>query len=93
MNLRRAFHSYLPYSGLRIGVDSILIPTGEILPNAKGSVNDFWSEPKKIGRDLEVKEAVGNCGEGCTGWDNAWLVGKHDVKNEVRITISRTFGR
>lgn len=78
---------HLPYSGLRIGVDSILIPTGEILPNAPGSVNDYWSEPKKIGRDLNKTEAIGNCGDGCTGWDNAWLVGKHDTKNEVHPTI------
>ncbi|KAI5845663.1 aldose 1-epimerase [Morchella snyderi] len=78
---------YLPYSGLRIGVDSILIPTGEILPNTRGSVNDFWSEPKKIGHDLNSPDAVGNCGEGCTGWDNAYLVGKHDIDNEPVASI------
>lgn len=55
----------LPYSGQRIGVDSILIPTGEILSNTPGSVNDFWTKPKQMGKDL--MKAVGNCGGGCTG--------------------------
>lgn len=50
-------------------------------------MNDFWSEPKKIGRDLDSPDAVGNCGEGCTGWDNAWLVGKHDIDNEVPLAV------
>lgn len=54
-------------------------------------MNDFWSEPKKIGRDLDSPDAVGNCGEGCTGWDNAWLVGKHDIDNEVTSCRTRLY--
>ncbi|PNS15127.1 hypothetical protein CAC42_2356 [Sphaceloma murrayae] len=67
---------YLPYSGQRIGVDGILIPDGTILPNLPGSVNDFWSAPKQIGRDFESPEAFGNCGTNCTGYDNAYLVNR-----------------
>jgi len=67
---------YMPYSGQRVGVDSILIPTGDILANKKGSVNDFWSAPKRIGEALEPDEGgalkdseiEGNCGAGCTGY-------------------------
>lgn len=59
---------HMPYGGQRIGVDSILIPTGDILSNAKGSVNDFWSGPKQVGADLEKPEMEGNCGEGCWGY-------------------------
>jgi len=59
---------YLPYSGQRVGVDNILIPTGDILANPKGSVNDFWSAPKQLGTSLSDPEAEGNCGLGCTGY-------------------------
>jgi len=62
---------YLPYSSHRIEVDNILIPTGEILPNTKGSVNDFWSQPKKIGDGFNDPEIHGNCGWKCIGYGNA----------------------
>jgi len=64
----------LPYSGQRIGVDGILIPDGTILPNTKGSVNDFWSAPKQLGADFGKSALVGNCGTNCTGYDNCYLV-------------------
>ncbi|KAI9158355.1 putative aldose 1-epimerase [Paramyrothecium foliicola] len=67
---------HMPYSGQRIGVDNILIPTGEFLPNAKGSVNDFWSEPKQIGASFEDPELVNNCGFNCTGYDNCYIVNR-----------------
>ncbi|KAI5862430.1 galactose mutarotase-like protein [Durotheca rogersii] len=67
---------YLPYSGQRVGVDNILVPTGDILANKRGSVNDFWSAPKQIGADLESPEALGNCGFNCTGYDNCWIVNR-----------------
>lgn len=59
---------WLPYSGQRIGVDSILIPDGTILPNQKGSVNDFWSAPKQLGSNFTNPDLYGNCGEGCLGY-------------------------
>ncbi|SPO07254.1 related to aldose 1-epimerase [Cephalotrichum gorgonifer] len=67
---------HLPYSGQRVDVDGILIPTGDILANAKGSVNDFWSEPKAIGASNDDPELVGNCGTGCTGYDTCYLVSR-----------------
>lgn len=72
---------YLPYSGQRVGVDNILIPTGDILANKKGSVNDFWSAPKQIGASLNDPEAENNCGLGCTGYDNCWLVNREEPYN------------
>ena len=71
-----AFHAlnhtvHMPYSDKRIGVDSILIPTGEILENEEGGVNDFWSGPRALGAGLQDPEIEGNCGEGCSGY------GKH----------------
>lgn len=62
---------HMPYSGQRIGVDSILIPTGDILANAEGSVNDFWSEPRQVGDGFSDPEIEGNCGEGCTGYGSS----------------------
>jgi galactose mutarotase-like enzyme len=59
---------HLPYSGQRVAVDNILIPTGDILANAKGSVNDFWSAPKQIGQSFDDPEIHGNCGFNCTGY-------------------------
>ncbi|KAL2260390.1 hypothetical protein VTK26DRAFT_5612 [Humicola hyalothermophila] len=72
--LNHTFH--LPYSGQRVAVDNILIPTGEIVANPKGSVNDFWSAPKQIGDGFSDPEIHGNCGFNCTGYDNCWLVNR-----------------
>ncbi|KAK7977792.1 aldose 1-epimerase [Apiospora saccharicola] len=83
--LNHTFH--LPYSGQRVGVDNILIPTGDILANHKGSVNDFWSAPKQIGASFGHPELKDNCGFNCTGYDNCWLVnraqnGPYDWRND-----------
>ena len=66
---------WMPLAGMRIGVDGILIPTGEVLANERGGVNDFWSKPKRIGEafgngtEASKKEGLeGNCGSGCTGY-------------------------
>ncbi|KAK5997994.1 putative aldose 1-epimerase [Cladobotryum mycophilum] len=69
----------LPYSGQRIGVDNILIPTGEILPNRKGSVNDFWSKAKEIGSSFGDEEIHGNCGWNCTGYDTCYTVNREEL--------------
>ncbi|KJZ80440.1 hypothetical protein HIM_00290 [Hirsutella minnesotensis 3608] len=78
---------HMPYSGQRIGVDNILIPTGDILNNAKGSANDFWSKPKQIGASLNDPELQNNCGFNCTGYDNCFTVnraalGSYDWRTE-----------
>lgn len=59
---------YLPYSGQRVGVDNILIPTGDIIANHPGSVNDFWSSPKQIGAGFADPEIHNNCGFNCSGY-------------------------
>jgi aldose 1-epimerase len=64
---------HMPYSGQRIGVDNILIPTGDIVPNKPGSVNDFWTKPKQIGADFGRPELVNNCGLNCTGYGESSL--------------------
>jgi aldose 1-epimerase len=66
----------LPFSGQRIDVDSILVPTGIILPNTRGGVNDFWTSPKQIGASFDDPALNGNCGAGCRGYDNCYLVNR-----------------
>ncbi|KAF6814944.1 aldose 1-epimerase [Colletotrichum sojae] len=70
---------HMPYNGQRVAVDNILIPTGDIVANEKGSVNDFWSAPKQIGADFGKKELENNCGFNCTGYDNCWIVNRNDL--------------
>ncbi|KAI8634345.1 aldose-1-epimerase [Xylariaceae sp. FL1651] len=72
---------YMPYGGQRVGVDNILIPTGDILANKEGSVNDFWSAPKQIGKSLTDPEAYGNCGFNCTGYDTCWITNREEPYN------------
>ena len=64
----------LPYSGQRVVVDGNLIPNGDIAGIQPGSFNDFWTAPKQIGSNFSSPEAVGNCGTGCTGYDNCYLL-------------------
>ena len=59
---------HMPNCRQRIGVDSILIPTGDILPNSPGSVNDFWTTPKQVGANFADPGILGNCGTNCTGY-------------------------
>ncbi|PHH66433.1 hypothetical protein CDD81_7488 [Ophiocordyceps australis] len=65
---------HMPYSGQRIEVDNILIPTGNIVANLPGSVNDFWSRPKQIGASFDHPDMPNNCGFNCTGYDNCFTV-------------------
>ncbi|KAI9642825.1 hypothetical protein NHQ30_008558 [Ciborinia camelliae] len=67
---------YLPYGGQRIGTDSILIPTGDILANQPQSLNDFWSTPKQIGANFSNPDLLGNCGANCTGYDTAYITNR-----------------
>ncbi|KAI0154313.1 aldose-1-epimerase [Xylariaceae sp. FL1272] len=69
---------YMPYAGLRVDADNILIPTGNILANQRGSVNDFWSEPKQIGKSFSDPEIHGNCGFNCTGYDTCYVFNRDE---------------
>lgn len=64
---------YMPYGGQRVGADNILIPTGDILANQPGSVNDFWTAPKQIGANISSPDLLGNCGFNCTGYGKSSL--------------------
>ncbi|EFW98550.1 aldose 1-epimerase [Grosmannia clavigera kw1407] len=67
---------YLPHSGLRVATDSILIPTGDLVANQPGSVNDFWTTPKQLGANFSSPALRGNCGFNCTGYDTCYLVSR-----------------
>lgn len=62
---------WMPYSNRYIEVDSILVPTGNLRTVASRPALDFTS-PKSLGRDL--KSTTGLCGDGCTGYDTAFIV-------------------
>lgn len=63
---------HLPYSYSRVGVDSILVPTGELLANNANSANDFWSAPKQLAKGFSKPGIEGNCGLGCVGYGTSW---------------------
>ncbi|PRP86087.1 aldose 1-epimerase [Planoprotostelium fungivorum] len=65
---------HLPRSSRRIGVDDILVPTGDIIYN-NDTVNNFTS-PQQIGAGLY--NAVGECGTNCTGYDTAYIIDEGD---------------
>ena len=67
---------YLPYSGQRVGVDGILIPTGDIRNIPAYSGNDFYTAPKQIGANFSSPDLDGNCGTGCIGYDTCFLVNR-----------------
>ncbi|KAH8599339.1 galactose mutarotase-like domain-containing protein [Bisporella sp. PMI_857] len=81
---------WLPYGGQRIGVDSILIPTGDILANPVNSFNDFWSAPKQIGANFTNPDLRGNCGENCTGYDNCFVTARPEAHDwRVGLPVAR----
>jgi len=59
---------FLPYAGLRTEIDNIEVPTGNLLGNKQGSVNDWWSAPKQLGANITSPALLGNCGYNCTGY-------------------------
>lgn len=61
---------WLPYAKRFVAVDNILIPNGTIATVAANPVLDFTA-PKLLGADIDA--AVGVCGLGCTGYDNAFV--------------------
>lgn len=61
---------HLPYADRWIETDPILDPNGTI-GLTKGTALDFLQANTTIGERLP--EAVGLCGEGCTGIDNAFI--------------------
>ncbi|EHK98199.1 putative Aldose 1-epimerase [Glarea lozoyensis 74030] len=67
---------WLPYGGQRIDTDPILIPTGDILANQPGSLNDFYTTPKQIGANFSNPDLLGNCGNNCTGYDTCYLTNR-----------------
>ena len=61
---------YMPYAARYIEFDGIEVPTGTI-----GVVNGTYLDftfPKQIGRD--ILEATNDCGTGCLGYDNAFIL-------------------
>ncbi|WVW81130.1 hypothetical protein I302_103121 [Kwoniella bestiolae CBS 10118] len=66
---------HMPYSDRIIDIDPILVPTGELssvkLPWQSPAVPLNFTEPKQI---YEAALHSQQCGEGCTGIDNAFIL-------------------
>lgn len=72
--LNHTYHT--PYSRRMLDIRGDGAPTGKINPIAPGSINDFYSKPKQLGAFSGNPEWVGNCGNGCGGYNNLWIVDK-----------------
>lgn len=59
---------YMPFARGRVQTDAILVPTGELLDNAKDGAYDFWSGPKQVGAGFGKAGLEGGCGYNCTGF-------------------------
>lgn len=78
---------HLPYSGQRVDVDGFLIPTGDILANKKNTANDFWSQPKQLGKGFQQSGIKENCGNNCTGFGKDSDIFLHVIKGGNRKHI------
>ncbi|QRW15916.1 cellular morphogenesis-like protein [Rhizoctonia solani] len=71
-----------------IATDGILVPTGE-LTNVTGTYFDFRNETR-LGDVID--KAVGYCGTGCTGLDNAWIYDRSAEKTPAFSLYSPNSG-
>lgn len=67
-----------PFSKRMLEYDDMSLPTGELPDIPEGDINDFWSEPKKIGASSSDPSWVGNCSPGLGGYDCQWVVDRDD---------------
>ena len=73
------------YSGQRVAIDNIDIPTGDILANQQYGAQNFWSTPKQLSTNITSPGLLGTCGFNCTCYGtcypfnrDAQLGGLHD---------------
>ncbi|KAF8470712.1 galactose mutarotase-like domain-containing protein [Kalaharituber pfeilii] len=81
---------YTPFSRRILEPDANMAPTGNILPIAYGSIDDFWSEPKQLGAAMSDPGWVGHCGSasGCEGYNNMWIVDKARSDTRIAATLA-----
>ncbi|KAH8655896.1 aldose 1-epimerase [Xylariales sp. PMI_506] len=58
------------YADRYINIDGIEVPTGNISLTADTPLD--FTQPKEIGAD--IADTLNNCGTGCTGYDNAFIL-------------------
>ncbi|KAK1818803.1 hypothetical protein LTR12_006730 [Friedmanniomyces endolithicus] len=84
---------FLPYAGLRTEIDNIEVPTGNLLGNKQGSVNDWWSAPKQLGANITSPALLGNCGYNCTGYGTLALKETQGFFNDSsRPRVAKKYG-
>ena len=84
----------MPFGKRKIGFDAVSQPDGTLPYIPRGSINDFWSHPKKIGASDSDPEWLGNCGPGVPGYDCQWLIdrGRDQLKKPVASLWSEWSG-
>ena len=70
--------------------DNGSVPTGKILTAAKGSLNDLASVPRQLGYSDTDPGWATNCGPGCDGYNNQWLISGAPT-NDVALTLKSDF--
>jgi aldose 1-epimerase len=63
--------------------DSGMVPTGKVISLPKDDVNDFWSQPRQLGFASTRPEFKGNCGGGCSGYNNEWIFNEGSQRDVV----------
>ncbi|KAJ7781090.1 galactose mutarotase-like domain-containing protein [Mycena metata] len=64
-----------------VATNGLLIPTGK-LNSVEGTPLDF-RKPKSLGLSINATAALGNCGTGCVGFDNAWVYDRPNCGESV----------
>jgi aldose 1-epimerase len=77
----------LPFSKRIMGIDPATVCTGAIPDIPKGSINDFWSAPKRSGASINDPVWVGNCGtgSGCGGYNNQWVLDRNASQTSMPV--------
>jgi len=80
---------HMPYAKRVMEIDGNALPTGVISKIAKGAIDDFWSQPRKLGFAANQPGFEGHCGGNgaCHGYNTNWAFDKKGNKDVV-VTLS-----
>ena len=86
------------YSGQRVAIDNVDIPTGDILANQQYGAQNFWSAPKQLSTNITSPGLLGTCRLNCTGYGtcypfnrDAQLGGLYDWREAPATTLASSW--
>lgn len=77
---------HMPYAKRYIGIDAIEVPTGQLYVT-RSTPLDFTT-PKTIG--AEINQTADNCGTGCLGYDNAFILDRPSPDPNLEVLALRS---